>query len=154
MTAQELFEKHSHLATRGSWIKRHFVMTEDQFIAALSEAIEGGHLQPLVSLSESPIQEGGLERQENAGWPVVDREKWSDWLTVGRLKEIIVDMPDDALVFSQRVEDKYFEKHGWKGLRRPCPEYPDDEDGDQYLNVWYGLKYKDIDEHLYLTLHY
>lgn len=91
---------------------------------------------------------------QNAGWPKVDKEKWKDWLTVGRLKKIIEDMPDDALVLAQRVEDVYFDKYGWKGLKRPCLEYPDDIEGDQYLNVWYGLRYKKIDEHLYLTLHY
>ena len=48
MNAQELFDKHTN-----TWMA-HFhykVMKEDQFIAALAEALEGGHLQPVVSQS-------------------------------------------------------------------------------------------------------
>lgn len=41
--------------------------------------------------------------------------KQSHYLTVGALKKFIEEhnIPDDALVMSQRVHDLYFEKNGW-----------------------------------------
>lgn len=45
MTAKELFDKHSKYC-RSIW---SYIMQKDDFIAALSEALEGGHLQPCVS---------------------------------------------------------------------------------------------------------
>jgi hypothetical protein len=41
--------------------------------------------------------------------------EYRDYLTVGGLKKFIEEhnVPDDAIVLSQRVEDIYFEKHGW-----------------------------------------
>lgn len=35
-------------------------------------------------------------------------------LTVKQLKEKIKDLDDDVEVFMERVEDVYFDKHGWK----------------------------------------
>ena len=35
-------------------------------------------------------------------------------LTVGQLRESIKDIPDDTPVYYQRIEDKYFENHGWE----------------------------------------
>ena len=46
MNAQELFEKYSTWRTTREFRN---MMDEDQFIQALAEAIEGGHLQPIVS---------------------------------------------------------------------------------------------------------
>lgn len=37
-----------------------------------------------------------------------------DYLTVGELKEVIVDLPDDCKVYYERIQDLYFEKNGWK----------------------------------------
>lgn len=39
----------------------------------------------------------------------------SHFLTVGKLKAFLekYQLPDDALVVVQRIEDKYYEKHGW-----------------------------------------
>jgi len=34
-------------------------------------------------------------------------------LTVGELKRYIKDLPDDTPVYYQRIEDKYFDIHGW-----------------------------------------
>ena len=44
----------------------------------------------------------------------------SHYLTVGRLLEFIKDnnIPDDAIVVSQRVEDIYFETHNWGVYRK------------------------------------
>ena len=38
-------------------------------------------------------------------------------LTVKQLKEKINDLPDETEVFIERVEDIYFEKHGWDTKR-------------------------------------
>ena len=34
-------------------------------------------------------------------------------MTIKELKEAISNLPDDGEVYVQRIEDKYFEKHGW-----------------------------------------
>lgn len=42
-------------------------------------------------------------------------KKYDDYLTVGKLKDFLnrYNLPDDANVVIQRVEDVYYEKHGW-----------------------------------------
>jgi len=40
-------------------------------------------------------------------------------LTVGELKKMIQDMPDDALVYTERIHDVYFESHGWQTVKSP-----------------------------------
>ena len=44
-----------------------------------------------------------------------DIKKYEHYLTVGKLLEFIkkYNIPEDAIVMSQRVEDVYFEKHSW-----------------------------------------
>jgi hypothetical protein len=40
-------------------------------------------------------------------------------LTLGDIRKFLEkypDLPDDCLVFSERIEDVYFDKHGWKVL--------------------------------------
>ena len=47
---------------------------------------------------------------------IEDLSRYKDYLTVGRLKMFLEqhpELPDDALVLTQRVEDKYFEENGW-----------------------------------------
>lgn len=47
---------------------------------------------------------------------IEDLGKYKDYLTVGRLKKFLAEhpeLPDEALVLTQRVEDKYYEKSGW-----------------------------------------
>ena len=47
---------------------------------------------------------------------IEDLSRYEDYLTVGRLKKFLEnnpDLPDDALVLTQRVEDKYYEENGW-----------------------------------------
>lgn len=34
-------------------------------------------------------------------------------VTVGQLKELIKDIPDDTIVYNERVEDVYFYEHSW-----------------------------------------
>jgi len=47
---------------------------------------------------------------------IEDLDKYKDYLTVGRLRKFLdqhPEIPDDALVLAQRVEDMYYEKGGW-----------------------------------------
>lgn len=74
------------------------------------------------------------------------------YLTIGRLKEFIKDLPDDGKIYYQRIEDVYFEKHGWdKNVVKKPSEYP--EYTDDFVGVFTYIKYRD-DKDLYLTAHY
>ena len=47
---------------------------------------------------------------------IEDLGRYQNYLTVGRLKKFLEqhpELPDDALVLTQRVEDKYYEENGW-----------------------------------------
>lgn len=72
------------------------------------------------------------------------------YLTVGKLREKLPQLPENGGVYIQRVEDKYFEKHGWKGKMMPNPDF--EGHFDEYVPVWCTLDYKD--GNLYLTPHY
>jgi len=61
MNAQELFRRYARVFNDD---KELMYMTESQFVAALAEAIEGGHLQPLVS---QPGEAGSKGGPQNAG---------------------------------------------------------------------------------------
>jgi hypothetical protein len=83
-----------------------------------------------------------------------DKKEYQHYLTIGRLKEFIKKhkIPDNALILHQRIEDVYFEKHGWSktSIVKPCPEYPGST--DEYVVVFSFVGYKD--KNLYLTAHY
>ncbi len=95
-------------------------------------------------------------------------KKYQHYLTVGRLKEEIEGYPDDALVVSQRVEDRYYEGCDISGMRGPDGLLPSgsksnpwetikkqsDMGIEEYSPVWCVVHYKDDKEHLYLDLHY
>lgn len=49
-------------------------------------------------------------------------------ITVKDIKEIIKDLPDDVQITYQRIEDVYFEKHGWKSEKVKCDIFPEDKD--------------------------
>ena len=53
MTAKKLFEKYSTWRTTREFRN---MMDEDQFIQALAEALEGGHLHPVINI-------GGLNNE-------------------------------------------------------------------------------------------
>jgi len=55
-------------------------------------------------------------------------------------------------VVSQRVEDSYYENHGWETLKRPDPLYSEFE--TEYSPVWSPVLYKDDKDVFYLDLHY
>lgn len=76
-------------------------------------------------------------------------------LTVGQLLEFIREnnIPMDAKVLYQRIEDHYFSKGtGWSenSILKP-DEY--NLGTDQYVEVFTPIKYPD-DRNLYLTAHY
>jgi hypothetical protein len=82
------------------------------------------------------------------------KEKYKKYryLTVGELKKYLEDYPDDALAVSQRVEDVYYEKHGWETLKRPDPMY--EGHNVEYTAVWSPVLYKEDKDVFYLDLHY
>ena len=71
-------------------------------------------------------------------------------LTVSQLRDKLSILPGEGGVYIQRVEDVYFEQHGWKGKMMPQPE--DNSNFDEYVPVWCTLNYDD--KNLYLTPHY
>lgn len=81
------------------------------------------------------------------------KEKHEHYLTVGTLKKYLEEYPDHALVVAQRVEDVYYEKHGWTTLKKPNPMYPDFD--NEYTAVWSPVLLKeDREDIFYLDLHY
>jgi hypothetical protein len=72
------------------------------------------------------------------------------YLTVGRLKEFIKEhnIPDNAKVFYQRIEDMYFQRHGWTTVEKPW-----DDITSQYIRAWGCIKFLD-DGNLYIDAHY
>ena len=90
------------------------IMYPEDFVSAITEAIEGGHLQPLVMPVESPIQEGAL-----SGWRCVENELpregeyviclFTPYDIVGKLKQIDGKWTD-------KREDKYIGVTYWIAL--------------------------------------
>lgn len=77
-------------------------------------------------------------------------------LTVGRLREAIKDLPDDAPVYYERIEDVYFEKHGWTTEPRPNPDGPgrdNDFPPSQFIRAFTTIRYRDCNG-LYITAHF
>lgn len=76
------------------------------------------------------------------------------YMKVGDLKKILMDHPDDAKVYYERIEDEYFEiGKGWEenSAKKLDPESPQFK--KQFIEVWGRIKYKN-DDNLYLTAHY
>ena len=73
-------------------------------------------------------------------------------LTVGQLKRWIKEhkIPDDANVYYQRIEDVYFERHGWNTIKRP---WNGGETETEYIEAFGCYKFKD-DSNLYINAHY
>lgn len=83
------------------------------------------------------------------------KTKWQDWLTVGRLKAFLEkhNLPDDAKVVTQRIEDTYFEDHDW-GVLEKDTEVCGIPAKAQYHPAWCCVKYSDEDNILFIDLHY
>ena len=85
---------------------------------------------------------------------VITKEEIKEYLglTVGELKEFINkhNLPDDAKVLIERVEDKYYENHGWGVyLKDGIWDYK-----IQYHPALSCVKYVDENENLFIDLHY
>lgn len=75
---------------------------------------------------------------------------YDHYLTVRELLKFIEEhnLDKNAKVCVQRIEDVYYEKHGWSTVKKK-----QDDSITEYTPVWGGIKYKD-DDTLYLDLHY
>jgi len=72
------------------------------------------------------------------------------YLTVGELKKIIKNIPDDARVLYERIEDVYFQEHGWDGVVvYKKNDYIDQP--DQYVQAFTAFL---NDEDLCITAHF
>lgn len=78
-------------------------------------------------------------------------EKMIPVMTVRELKRFIAEhrIPDDAEIYYQRIEDKYFDEHSWETKNKPS------EDGfiDQFIGTFGATRYPN-DMNLYITAHY
>lgn len=91
------------------------------------------------------------------------KNSYEDFLTVGDLKEFLYkhNFPNDTKILIQRVEDVYYEKHGW-GVYLKEGEYSftddnsnlDKESLSQYHPAWGCVKYNDEDDVMFINLHY
>lgn len=74
------------------------------------------------------------------------------YLTVGRLREQLADLPDDMPVYYERIEDSYFERGGWDKtvLNVPDDHYPEDATS-QYTRAFCGFRFG---ENFCITAHY
>lgn len=74
-------------------------------------------------------------------------------LTVGELKQHIKEhnLPDDAIVLVERVEDIYFTKHNWKTIKKEHSVLEDET--SEYIEAFCTCKFKK-DNNLYINCHY
>ena len=74
-------------------------------------------------------------------------------LTVGDLRKYLEthNPPDDAIVLVERVEDIYFEKHGWETTKKVHSILEDEN--SEYIKAFCAYKFKD-DNNLYINCHY
>jgi hypothetical protein len=89
--------------------------------------------------------------------------KYDNFLTVGKIKDFLnkYNLPNNAKVFIQRVEDIYYEKNGWSVLLKVDDFTVKDENGnfiketmEQYTPAWDCVKYNDENDILFIDLHY
>ena len=106
-----------------------------------------------------------LTKEEIMGYPNMN---------VGELKKFLAEnnIPDDAKILIQRVEDVYFDKNNWgvyrkegeatQSLRHMCSKLKSvdiTEDDiknsmEQYHPAWWACTYKDDNDLLFIDLHY
>lgn len=87
----------------------------------------------------------------------LQKYKKSGYLTVGNLKKFIekYNLPDDAIVVVQRIQDVYYEKHGWSVYTKPSEEsYWMKSHNDKVDSGYYADKENFPDEHPIHTLKY
>lgn len=75
--------------------------------------------------------------------------------TVGQLLKFIQEnnIPMDSKIFIERVEDVYFNKHGWSVVEKHVNLGEGRKETHQYHVAWSPVKYLDSDK-LYIDLHY
>ena len=61
-------------------------------------------------------------------------------LTVGELREALKDVADNVLVYTQRVEDWYFEKNGWTTVQL---YFEDEKNISEYIRTTSAYKHPD-----------
>jgi len=90
-------------------------------------------------------------------------KKYKNYLTVGKLKKFLEEheLPDNAKVVIERVEDTYYEDHDWKVYLKQGDHTTYDESGNidkstmvQYHPAWCCVKYQGEDDILFIDLHY
>lgn len=75
---------------------------------------------------------------------------YDHYLTVGQLRKAMEGLPDDAPVVYQRIEDFYFERHGWKTVDRRSLDVPEQQ--TNYIRAyWAGTRGEKV---LFLDAHY
>ena len=114
----------------------------------IEESFQDKYEDGSYARSESTIQFAKITKFE-AG-----NSTFNHCLTVGQLKEIIYKLPDDAQVFYQRIEDRYFEQGtGW--TENGSQFMPSEFGGgfDHYIRAWGCVQYKN-DKNVYITAHY
>jgi hypothetical protein len=88
---------------------------------------------------------------------------YTHFLTVGDLKKFLSkhDLPDNAPVLIERVEDVYYEKHDWGVYLKEGEHTVNDENGNivkeslkQYHPAWCCVRFKDDSDILFIDLHY
>ena len=82
------------------------------------------------------------------------KKKWDVYASVGDLLEFIHtnNIPNDAKILLQRVEDVYFEKNGWETINKEgenyiyCKHHNEDIKSDKYLdkNKYPNFKQEDF----------
>jgi len=86
--------------------------------------------EPKPSSDVNPTSPPPSPKTEDGAWP---------HLTVGDLRKKLEGLDDDMPVYIQRIEDVYFNKHGW------IPEElifdPDDKTMSDYVLAFCGYKY-------------
>lgn len=61
----------------------------------------------------------------------------TEYMTLKQLREFVEatkDMPETAPVYYERIEDVYFERHGWAVL--PVPDMYNRDMPDQFIRAW------------------
>lgn len=95
-----------------------------------------------------------LERDRAVGRIHAAANKVQDYtethvLTVAELREKIAALPENMPVMYQRIEDVYFEKHGWKAI----PLTWDDQDLSDYIPAFGAYVTSDDDGNRVLCVH-
>lgn len=77
---------------------------------------------------------------------------YEHYLTVGDLKKFLEqhDLPNDAKVLVERVEDAYYEDNNWRVYEKDT----DQEGKAQYTPAWCVVRCKDDKDLLFIDLHY